>query len=251
MKVILSIGIGRLHLLNTAHSVASNGVDLSLICGWVPKKADGVLVRIASHIVGRNLIPGMQKRVIPSPPYSIKSCAFAECCDQAFRLTCRLLRIQSHVASAFAWKIFGWQSKKYLKDGAEIFHVRSGAGQGGAITRARKLGMKILVDHSALHPSQSEENLKADCERWRVPVPITPRNDVWKNVLKDCEQADIIMVNAEHIKDSFVKYGYDPRRIRVVYLGVRKDFWGIKRNYGGNGCYRVLFTGGFIQIRGK
>ena len=53
-----------------------------------------------------------------------------------------------------------------------------------------------------------------------------------------------------NIKDSFIKYGYPKEKLRVVYLGVRSDFQGLKENYTVNGDFRVLFTGGFILLKG-
>ena len=154
---------------------------------------------------------------------------------------------------AFAWLVYGFMSRSQLKY-EDVFHVRSGAGQGGAIKLAKKRGMKVLVDHSALHPEQTEVNLKADCDRWGEPLPIAPNVGVWKNVMKDCAEADILMVNANHIRDSFVARGYDSKKVRVVYLGVRDDFRDvtIRRLESGkkNDVPRVLFTGNFSLLKG-
>jgi len=152
-----------------------------------------------------------------------------------------------------AWSMCGSASIRLL-DGVNILHVRSGAGRGGAIRAARARGMKVLVDHSALHPDQCEANLKDDCKRWNVPLPIASHRGVWKNVMKDCAEADILMVNANHIRDSFVERGYDPKKVRVVYLGVRDDFRDvtIRRLESGekNDVPRVLFTGNFSLLKG-
>lgn len=253
MKVVLSTGIGRLHLISSAQSLAKAGVNVKLVTGWAPAKPNGILVKIASKLVGRNLVPGMQKRMIANPPYVVMSCAFPEFMSQFIRMACSVLRVPFGYFSSAPWTVFGWQTRHYLRD-ENVFHVRSGAGQGGAIKAAKKLGMKVLVDHSALHPAQTEINLKPDCERWCEPLPIAPRMGVWKNVLKDCELADILMVNANHIRDSFVERGYPKEKIRVVYLGVRTDFQEvtIKRIESGkiNTLPRVLFTGAFYLLKG-
>lgn len=153
----------------------------------------------------------------------------------------------------FAWVVYGLMSRAQLKH-ADVFHVRSGAGQGGAIKTAKKRGMKVLVDHSALHPTQTEINLKADYDRWGEPLPIAPNAGVWKNVLKDCAEADILMVNANHIRDSFVERGFDPKKIRVVYLGVRDDFQDVRirqlESGKKNDVAKVLFTGNFSPLKG-
>ncbi len=154
---------------------------------------------------------------------------------------------------SLAWSICGFSIRRCFS-GVDLFHVRSGAGQGGAIKYAKKRGVKVLVDHSALHPEQTAINLKADCDRWGEPLPIAPNVGVWKNVMKDCAEADILMVNANHIRDSFVERGYDPKKVRVVYLGVRDDFRDvtIRRLESGkkNDVPRVLFTGNFSLLKG-
>lgn len=249
MRVIISIGHGRLHLLSSAYWIAKAGVSVCLLCGWVPKKPNGLLVRIASRLVGRDLSAGLRKRVLAQPNYDVCSCAYAEIVDQILRLFCRAFGISTHCVSSLGWSLWGFQSRFFLKK-ADVFHCRSGAGQGGAIKKAKRLGMKVLVDHSALHPAKSEQNLKDDYARWGQEIAIAPNKGVWKNVLKDCRDADVIMVNANHIRDSFVEFGFPFEKLRVVYLGVREDFQSLKGNYHADGTFKVLFTGAFTLLKG-
>lgn len=158
-----------------------------------------------------------------------------------------------HGMRAFAWMLSGWASIGHM-GGKDVFHVRSGAGRGGAIRAAKRLGIEVLVDHSALHPEQSEINLKEDSKRWGCEVPIAPHSGVWRNVLADCAEADILLVNANHIRDSFIERGYDPAKIRVVYLGVRDDFRNVNLERVASGMMNnvptVLFTGNFCVLKG-
>ena len=315
MTSILSSGYGRLHLAQSAEYLGRAGVDVKLVCGWMPKNPDSWLVRLCSKIVGRNLAPGLRKRAITlAVGGEVCSCAWADfMCNALFIADRKIFKGRYHHPIAeFAWSVFGWQTKRIIKrvandvltqrrraaekrkvkagkcesvrttntqynaivqtsnsklqttplrlcasaleDCGAVFHVRSGAGQGGAIKLAKRRGMKVLVDHSALHPAQTETNLKADCERWGEPLPIAPNAGVWKNVLKDCAEADILMVNANHIRDSFVERGFDPKKIRVVYLGVRDDFQDVRirqlESGKKNDVAKVLFTGNFSPLKG-
>ena len=94
----------------------------------------------------------------------------------------------------------------------------------------------------------------AECERWGESLSIAPDIGVWKNVLKDCADADILMVNANHIRDSFVERGFDPKKVRVVYLGVRDDFRDVAINRFESGemnkIPRVLFIGNVSLLKG-
>lgn len=261
MKVILSSGYGRLHLTQSADWLGKAGVTVKLLCGWVPKNPDSWLVRLCSKIVGRNLSPGLKKRIITlKNGGEVCPCAWADfLCHGMFLFDAYVFHRRFHnVAAQFAWTVFGWQTRLTLRQLKNqlpvVFHVRSGAGRGGAIKTAHKYGMKVLVDHSALHPEQSEVNLYDDCRRWGDTLPISPKAGVWRNVIEDCLDADIIMVNANHIRDSFVDRGYDPKKIKVVYLGVRDDFRDVNINRVAYGCQnkipRVLFTGNVSLLKG-
>lgn len=262
MISILSSGYGRLHLAQAAECLGKVGIDVKLVCGWVPKNPDSWLVCLCSRLVGRNLAPGLRKRTITlGVGGEVYPCAWVDfLCNGLLFLERKLFRGRLRCPiMTFMWSVFGWQTRRYIRkigkrNARAVFHVRSGAGQGGAIKLAKKMGMKVLVDHSALHPEQSEINLKADCKRWESQTSIAPHSGVWRNVLADCAEADILMVNANHIRDSFVERGYDYEKIRVVYLGVRDDFRDvtIKRLESGrkNEVPKILYTGNFSILKG-
>lgn len=250
-RVILSIGFGRLHLVQSAQRLANLGVKVRLVIGWIPKKADGALVRLASRICGRNLAMGFKKRQVANlANIETRQMPFLEATDALVRIVLKALHISATNWSVVAWRMWGFFSRRFITKDAQIFHVRSGAGQGGAIAKAKRLGLKVLVDHSALHPSKSEQNLKEDYARWGQEIAISPNSGVWKNVLADCRDADIIMVNANHIRDSFIEYGIPPEKLRVVYLGVREDFRYLKINYHTRETFKILYTGAFTLLKG-
>lgn len=249
MRVILSIGLGRLHFVDTASSLARANVEVLLICGWVPRKPNSLLVKLASKIVGRDLSSGMKKRIIKVPGVRVCPLGFVEFFYHAVRVVGIKMKLPVRSVQVFAWRLFGCFSRRGIVH-ADIFHCRSGAGQGGAIATARKRGMKILVDHSALHPAISGRNLQEDYARWGQPLAISPHLGVWEVVLEDCREADMIMVNANHIRDSFVEQGYSPAMIRVVHLGVRSDFFSLKKSYKVGATIRILYTGAFSILKG-
>ena len=79
MISLLSSGYGRLHLAQSAEYLGKAGVAVKLICGWVPKNPSSWIVRICSKIVGRNLAPGLRKRMVKlAAGCEIYSCAGAD-----------------------------------------------------------------------------------------------------------------------------------------------------------------------------
>ena len=249
MKVVLSSGLGPLHFVSSARFISKKVHSLRFLCGYIPSQNAAFLMRIVSFLRGKKIDGAIKKRKIDCEAVDVHSCLFSECFNQFLMIVNRIVKGIYKKCYRIAWSFFGWESCFYLQK-VDVFHVRSGSGQGGAIKKAKRLGMKVIVDHSALHPAQSYENLENEFIKWGGKPTINPNAGVWVNVLRDCKDADMIVVNAEHIKDSFIKYGYPKEKLRVVYLGVRSDFQGLKENYTVNGDFRVLFTGGFILLKG-
>lgn len=251
MKVALSIGFGRLHLVQSAAHLAAAGCGVRLICGWVPKNPTGRMVRFCSKVVGRDLSYGMKKRAIRIPGVKIVSIAWVDFLDQALRIVCGWVGVSTRWVAAFSWSLFGRCSKGYIRD-VQILHLRSGAGRGDAIAHARRQGIKVVCDHSIAHPNFMNQNLRTEYEKNGMPFDSGMDSPFWRQVIKDCVDADVVMVNSFFVKDTFVENGFAPEKIRVVYLGQREDFFGLRQKKfsrleraGRMEPLKLLFTGGF------
>lgn len=245
ISVVLSIGHGRLHLVTSAQWLVKARVRVSLICGWVPKNAKGLLVRLCSRIVGRDLSYGMAKRQIGSDSIVVYSCAGVEFFNAALGLIERRFPKLSRPLAGIGWRFFGFVSRRYIRN-AEIFHCRSGAGRGGAIAAAKRRGMKVVVDHSIAHPAFLEKQLRSEYEKNGVAFDLGLDSPFWRQVVRDCEEADVVQVNSFFVRDTFVNEGFAPEKIRVVYLGEREDFFGLRQPKTDKSApLKLLFTGGF------
>ena len=69
-------------------------------------------------------------------------------------------------------------------------------------------------------------------------------------MLRDCDDADLLLVNSDFVKKTFIEQGYAAEKVRVAYLGVREDFFDLKRDYRIHGPVRILFTGNFDIRKG-
>ena len=69
-------------------------------------------------------------------------------------------------------------------------------------------------------------------------------------MLRDCADADLLLVNSDFVKKTFVAEGYPADKVRVAYLGVREEFFDLKRDYRIDGPVRILFTGNFDIRKG-
>lgn len=227
LHVLLSTGPGRLHFMPAARALRGQGVDLTLIMGW---SSPGWLARRSRRLAARAAPPDIPTR----------SCALAELATQAALRAARLLHWRGASAEALGWQGFGWASRSHIRDAA-ILHVRSGAGRGGAIRKARRLGMKVLVDHSIAHPQYLADRVGGEFAG----------NPLWHNVLRDCAEADLVLVNSEFVRETFLQQGFPPEKLRVVYLGVERDYAGLRQSRAEAGRpLRLLFVGHFGRRKG-
>lgn len=236
IKVLLST-FGPLHLVKSAEYL-SKYVDIEVVQGWIPRWWNKWLIGIASKIIGRDLSKSFSKRI----PMALKGKNHSVAIPEFYLWGGKRLRITDIEVKAA--KLFGKMSKRYL-EGHEVFHVRSGSGQGGAIEKAKRLGMKIIVDHSIAHPVFMNKALRHEYEKNGAPFDMGTDSKFWQLVLKDCEEADVLVVNSFFVRDTFIEAGYEEDKVKVVYLGVREDFQSLKKSYATKGTFRILYTGSF------
>lgn len=252
IRVILSSGIGRIHVVESAVSLLDAGVDMRVVTGWIPSRGMSPVARAAGYLLGRpNLDRRLKARLAGGklPRSRIRTCSISEGISQAgFRLAeqgilpyCKTNRL--------TWQLFGFSSRRHLRS-ADIFHVRSGAGQGGAISTAKRRGMKVVVDHSIAHPAEMERTLAPIYAELGLPFRMGPNSPFWQLVLQDCVDADLVLVNSDYVRESFLAAGFSPAKVMTLYWGVRDDFLGAKTYYDVSCPARLLFTGAFGLRKG-
>jgi glycosyltransferase involved in cell wall biosynthesis len=250
LKAIVATGFGKLHFHETARALAAAGVEVNFLTGWVPKENQTALVDRLGRLLGeKHLAKRMSARQIRLPGVSITPIAWVEIVGTLIRFVQRTRIIPLDLAYGMEFRLAAWGSRKYLNN-ADVLLVRSGAGQSGAIRKARRNGMAIVTDHSIAHPAFMHDALRDEFARFGLPAGYDPRADLWKLVLRDCADADVLLVNSDFVKKTFVEQGYPEDKVRVAYLGVREDFFDLKHDYRIDGPVRILFTGNFDIRKG-
>ena len=234
MNSILSIGGGRLHLVTSALHLAKADVNVRLVMGWVPQKSNGVLVRLASHVMHRNLEKSMRARMMTGKVHNLSVCSqgIVDFIENAGRYALSVVHAPFKIWDNWkwlSWKMIGFCSRRYISKDYQIFHVRSGAGQGGAIKKARQLGLKVIVDHSIAHPAFMDRELRNEYQKNGATFELGKDSKFWRQIVKDCEDADAVMVNSFFVRDTFLEQGFDEKKVKVVYLGQREDFFGLRQ----------------------
>ena len=250
MKAIVATGFGKLHFHETARALAAAGVEVNFLTGWVPEDNQTAMVDLLGKFLGeRHLAARMAARQIGIPGVSVTPVAWVEFAGTFIKLVQRTRVIPLDLAYGMEFRLAAWGSRKHLKN-ADVLLVRSGAGQSGAIRKARENGLAIVTDHSIAHPAFMHRALREEFARFGLPAGYDPRADLWKLVLRDCADADLLLVNSDFVKKTFVDEGYPAERVRVAYLGVREEFFDLKREYRVDGPVKILFTGNFDIRKG-
>lgn len=221
IKVILST-FGPLHLIKSAEYLCPF-VDIKVIQGWIPAWWNKWLLKPISSIIGYDLSRTIKKRTPACLEDRNVGIGLPEFfCNVVHYITRNPKRQTAWIVKSY--HMYGKQSRKYIQN-ADVFHVRSGSGRGGAIESAKRAGMKILVDHSIAHPVYMEQILKDEYKRNDTYFDMGISNSFWREIVDDCDAADILLVNSSFVRDTFIATGYNPEKIRIAYLGVRKDFF--------------------------
>lgn len=232
--------------MNKTALLMSKYYKVELIQNYVPGKVESIIIKIIDNLLGKKILPRLQGRGAKGENLTSHHCSM----NDLYGLLCRKIIKDIDRSSMMIAKHFGKSSCHWIKN-ADIFHVRSGFGQGGAIEKAKAKGMTVIVDHSIAHHQEMEGILKPEYDRHNIKFTLSNTAKFWELVVKDCNTADAIIVNSDYVKNTFVKSGFAPRKLHVVYLGVREDWFGRKKDYSlTNNQIRLLFVGGFNIRKG-
>lgn len=248
----LSTGHGRLHLIEAACALRESGSNVQLLTGWIPnaRTPNWLLNGLAPLVGRRELASGLRKRNPDRIPRSeITSMPVPEIATQALLQLVRLRILTRDDATSTGWWLYGRASCRNVRD-VDILHVRSGAARGGLVAHCRRLGIKILADHSAAHPKFTQKSVAHVYQSFGRSPRISPNTTFWRNVIADCEEADGVLVNSEFVKETFVEQGMSPAKIHVARLGIPPEFIGVKSSYNLNDPIKLLFTGNFDLLKG-
>lgn len=246
LKCLISTGLGRLHLVQSAQHLHEAGVDVEIVQGWVPRLLPDSVINLLGKIVNsKHLAAGMKKRQMTFlPSHKNHSCAWSEVLAQGLFKLSDFGLINRGTAANLGWVSFARSSTRFIHR-QDVMHVRGGAGRGGVISKARNNGIKVFVDFSIAHPAFLQKTLESEYRRFNLPFTMGLEDRFWKSIIEDYEDADLVIANSHFVKETLVEQGGNADRIVVTYLGVREDFFGLKKDYSVNGVVELLFTGGF------
>lgn len=226
-RTVISAGHKNFHLLFTAAEMARRGRLAMLITGALPRPTEARL--LARFSGSSRKLARFLNRTENVEPWRVRQCRFSEVlgsCALALRRVPGAGRAAQALQGA-AMRGYGRRAARHLRGsaparGAAIYHFRAGFGH-GSIAAARAGGMRVLCDHSIVHPSLLDA-LVAGRGRFPVERPGAP-GGWWAGVLQDIEAADRVLVNSDFVARTFAFMGADMSRVEVAYLGVEDKFF--------------------------
>ncbi|MCX7858330.1 MAG: glycosyltransferase family 4 protein [Deltaproteobacteria bacterium] len=94
-----------------------------------------------------------------------------------------------------------------------------------SIKRAKKLGTKVILECQTTHIDQWIEIIKEEKKIMGIENCYSDFSEfLVRRVREEYEMADLVKVLSSYSKESFVKQGLDPKKVRVIPFGIEKHF---------------------------
>jgi hypothetical protein len=159
-QVVISNGYSQFHMAHLAAELHAKGMLSGLITGGYPK-SDTPRLRWNRNGLYRRY----HARRVPVPHNVVWPIWSGEALSQASHLLWRLHAVEAAQSLVAKASLVRYQRvathllRQRLRMGGNIYHFRSGFG-GNSVQAARDLGMRVVCDHSIVHPSLLEPLLK-------------------------------------------------------------------------------------------
>lgn len=116
-------------------------------------------------------------------------------------------------------RLYGRLAARHIETSCNLVHARSGFSR-EIIPKAHSIGAKVLLEQPTAHPLFVQNILKGEHDRCGTP-PNRRRYLRFADEQKwDMAHTDYLLSSSDFAAETMVQYGIDPKRIRVVYLGV-------------------------------
>jgi len=253
MKVTISNGHDKFHMSKTALICEKNGILNRFITGGYPNNFIDLITK--KKTIKIRAIERLLNRRENIPINKINSLWISEILNQISNYTGSSLLFNNYSLDLkfISLYLYGLQSKKLLKnDSPNIFHYRSGYG-GTSVKYAKEKKIITICDHSIAEPRLINYYINNNGSLPRMKITEV-NNNFERLVLSDLELSDYILVNSNFVKTGLVFQGFNPSKIKVIYLGVDDEFFDYLKcariaNLK-NKPIKILFAGHFCKRKG-
>jgi len=246
-SVVIVAGFSRSHLLSTIGMLHSTGVRVFGVSAIAPKLSflskHGVTLLHTSRFTYRRQLMGN------APAKQVRLAEFP------YQLAVRISNPASSrlygFLAASSFKLFSRNAYRYSRridhDNSASLLIRSGFGSAFA-----KDSRKFISDASLPHPNVLQSLIKTGEMKFE---PIDQRDVISNLILDDTKRADLVLVNSDFVKESFVFAGVPESKIVVAYLPPTGIFRSIIENprestKSRSKKLRILFAGTLEERKG-
>jgi glycosyltransferase involved in cell wall biosynthesis len=136
--------------------------------------------------------------------------------------------------------LFDLLARRYV-DGGDVFHVFNHFGL-WSMRKARRLGMKTIIERSSAHPVFVHRLLAEEYERFGLRFPTSSRWIEAKH-LQEYAEADAIMVPSSFVWRTMVEQGIPESKLRRVHFGFAPERFAPLPGAKTDNVFRVIFVG--------
>lgn len=241
-KFTVLTGVSKSHLLRTSKLLYEQGSLRLAITSFIPSNPD--LLRFYPKFLRRKFESRIEN-VIQIPRKSFLSSEIVYQIGRALEklslasLSDRIIALSFEMNSFFSNLVI----KKLPNSNNEVLVVRAGFGK-----RIEFQSRIFVCDASLAHPQTMNHLI----ERGEFGLTHTTElSKVDTLILNDIQNSDVIVVNSDFVRESFIFAGVNPTKIVTSYLPPLPQFkHNFKRVEKTNGSLKLLFAGGLERRKG-
>ena len=252
MKILVSSGLGRLHLDKVASLIKINtNFNVTFITGAIPNK---LMASVFFNIFGKFIYgrKNIAKRLNLRIPKGFKREEVVSLYIPDIALFIGLVLNKLHLVSvnraySTAYFLFGFLSSFRIKR-FDVIYIRAGAGS-KLISRAKKFGKQVIVDYSSAHPNDIHKSLVQSKSKNALNM-FDQRKNLWKMAINDVIESDIVVVNSQYVMNSLIKYGIPKNKIFINNLPINVEKIPCKILYKLTNQINIAYSGRFVPWKG-
>ncbi len=221
MKAVVSNGSYKFHLAPLAAELARKGQLSAFFTAAYPKGAVRKWLNTIP-LAGLQRLLDRQEDIPDALVHAFtRSDIFFKGGDLLLGRWSAALQMEAHIRG---FESYAAQAARRLRRlSFDVYHYRNCYGLQSA-EWAQRNGRLTVCDHSIAHPyavSYVRCGQGAVLPEHLLPQPL---NRLERYYLRDFDAADLVLVNSDFVKQTFVASGVDAGRVRVVYWGVDQQF---------------------------
>jgi glycosyltransferase involved in cell wall biosynthesis len=143
--------------------------------------------------------------------------------------------------------LFDILARRYV-DGGDILDVFNHFGL-YSMRKARRLGMKTVVERSSAHPVEHHQILSEEYARYGLHFSDANRL-LFRKHEQEYAEADVIMIPSEFVWRSMVAHGIPEAKLRRVHFGFAPERFKAMPGVKTDSTFRVLFVGAISLQKG-